>query len=136
MTALSADRDTPNRAGLCFSYPAKGGVKFFVGAIAAVDSATGFMTKGAASTTLKSAGIVQEQIDNTSGVDAALNVPIRRGLWRVANSAGADQLTLKDVGANAYIVDDQTVAKTNGGATRSIAGIVRDIDPAGVWVEF
>ncbi|HZZ04634.1 hypothetical protein [Paraburkholderia sp.] len=136
MTVLTADRDTPNRAGLRFSYPAKGGVKFYVGAIAAVDSATGFMTKGAASTTLKSAGIVQEQIDNSAGADGAVNVPTKRGIWRVANSAGADQLTLKDVGANAYIVDDQTVAKTDGTGTRSIAGVVRDIDPAGVWVEF
>ncbi|WP_175992316.1 hypothetical protein [Burkholderia vietnamiensis] len=136
MTALTADRDTQNRAGSRYSYPAKGGVLFFVGAIAAIDSATGFATKGAASTTLKGAGIVQEQVDNTAGADGALNVPLKRGLWRVANSAGADQLTLKDIGANAYIVDDQTVAKTDGGATRSVAGIVRDVEPAGVWVEF
>jgi hypothetical protein len=136
MTALTADRDTPSRTGLRFSYPAKGGVLFFVGAIAAVDSATGFATRGTASTTLKSAGIVQEQVDNTAGADGAVNVPTRRGIWRVANSAAADQLTLKDVGANAYIVDDQTVARTDGGGTRSVAGIVCDIDPAGVWVEF
>ncbi|CAB3764131.1 hypothetical protein [Paraburkholderia humisilvae] len=136
MTALTADRDTQNRAGARFSYPAKAGVKFFVGAIAAIDSATGFATKGAASTTLKGAAIVQEQIDNTAGADGAANVPVKRGLWRVANSAGADQITFKDVGSNAYIVDDQTVAKTDGGATRSIAGIVCDVDPAGVWVEF
>jgi hypothetical protein len=136
MTALTADRDTASRAGLRYSYPAKGGVVFFVGAIAAIDSATGFMTKGTASTTLKSAGIVQEQIDNSAGADGAANVPTKRGLWRVANSAGADQLTLKDVGSAAYIVDDQTVAKTDGGGTRSVAGIVRDIDLSGVWVEF
>lgn len=83
MTALTADRDTQNRPGLRFSYPAKGGVMFYVGAIAAVDSATGFATRGAASTTLKSAGIVQEQIDNTAGADGALNVPMKRGIWRV-----------------------------------------------------
>lgn len=136
MTVLTADRDTPNRAGTHFSFPAKGGVLFYVGAIAAIDTATGFLTKGASSTTLKGAGIVQEQIDNTAGTDGLVNVPLRRGLWRVANSAGADQLTLKDIGATAYIVDDQTVAKTDGTGTRSVAGIVRDIDPAGVWIEF
>lgn len=136
MTALTADRDTVSRAGLLFSYPAKSGVLFFVGAIAAIDTATGLITKGAASTTLKGAGIVQEQIDNTAGADGAVNVTIRRGQWRVANSAGADQLTLKEVGATAYIVDDQTVAKTDGGGTRSIAGTVVDIDPGGVWVAF
>lgn len=136
MTALTADRDTASRSGLLFSYPAKSGVRFYVGAIAAIDAATGFATKGAPSTTLKGAGIVQEQIDNTAGADGAVNVTIRRGQWRVANSAGTDQLTLKDVGSTAYIVDDQTVAKTDGGGTRSIAGTVVDVESAGVWVAF
>ncbi len=136
MTALTADRDTVNRSGLLFSYPAKGGVMFFVGAIAAIDTATGLATKGTESTTLKGAGIVQERVDNTAGADGAANVPIRRGLWRVANSAGADQLTLKDVNSPGYIVDDQTVAKTDGGGKRSVAGTVIDIDPGGVWIAF
>lgn len=136
MTALIADRDTASRSGTVFSFPAKGGVMFYVGAICAIDIATGFLTKGAPSTTLKGAAIVQEQVDNTAGADGAANVTVRRGLWRLANSAGVDQLTLKDVGSNAYIVDDQTVGKTDGGAARSVAGIVRDIDPAGVWIEF
>jgi hypothetical protein len=33
------------------------------------------------------------------------------------------------------VVDDQTVAKTNGSSTRSVAGIVRQVDSDGVWVE-
>jgi hypothetical protein len=33
-------------------------------------------------------------------------------------------------------VDDQTVAKTDGSTTRSVAGIVRGVDTDGVWVEF
>ncbi|MCA8016164.1 hypothetical protein [Burkholderia vietnamiensis] len=136
MPALTADRNTLSRSGLLFSYPAKSGVLFFVGAIAAIDTATGFATKGATSTTLKGAGIVQEQVDNTEGPDGAVNITMRRGQWLVGNSAGADQLTLKDVGSPAYIVDDQTVAKTDGGGTRSIAGTVVDIDPGGVWVAF
>lgn len=136
MSALTADRDTQNRSGVVFNYPAKAGKRFFVGAIAAIDSANGFLTPGAASTTLKAAGIVIDQIDNTNGADGAAGVPIRRGMWRVANSAGADQISLVDVGNDCYIVDDQTVAKTDGGGARSVAGKVADIDPAGVWVQF
>ncbi|HDR9101724.1 TPA: hypothetical protein QDB24_002216 [Burkholderia vietnamiensis] len=136
MPVLTADRNTLSRSGLLFSYPAKSGVLFFVGAIAAIDTATGFATKGATATTLKGAGIVQEQVDNTEGADGAVNITMRRGQWLVGNSAGADQITLKDVGSPAYIVDDQTVAKTDGGGTRSIAGTVVDIDPGGVWVAF
>lgn len=135
MTALTADRDTQRRAGTDAAYPMKGGVRIFVGAIAAIDTATGFATKGATATTLKVVGIAQEQVDNSAGADGALTVPVRRGVWRLANSAGADQITLKDVGGNAYMVDDQTVAKTDGGATRSVAGVIRDVDTVGVWIE-
>jgi hypothetical protein len=43
---------------------------------------------------------------------------------------------LADVGKQCYLVDDQTVAKTDGTNTRSPAGFVRDVDADGVWVEF
>ena len=60
---------------------------------------------------------------------------MRRGCFRFANSVAADLIALADIGADCFIVDDQTVAKTNGGATRSIAGKIRDVDADGVWVQ-
>ena len=53
-----------------------------------------------------------------------------------ANSAAADAITLADIGADCYIVDDQTVAKTSATNTRSVAGKVFDVDAEGVWVDF
>ena len=53
-----------------------------------------------------------------------------------ANSASADLISLADIGADCYIVDDQTVAKTSGTNTRSVAGKVFDVDADGVWVDF
>ena len=41
-----------------------------------------------------------------------------------------------DIGKDCFIVDDQTVAKTNGANTRSRAGKVFDVDADGVWVDF
>jgi hypothetical protein len=41
-----------------------------------------------------------------------------------------------DIGKACFILDDQTVAKTDGGATRSRAGIVEGIEGSGVWVRF
>ena len=64
-----------------------------------------------------------------------LVVKTMRGTFKFANSASTDQITLADVGASAYIVDDQTVAKTNGTSTRSIAGTIRDVESDGVWIE-
>ncbi|NSX04810.1 hypothetical protein [Cupriavidus gilardii] len=136
MTALTADRNTTFRAGTDFEFPVTANTKIFAGAIVAIDSATGLATKGATAATLRAVGIAQEQVDNTGQPDGANRVKVRRGVWHVANSGGADQLTLADVGADCYLVDDQTVAKTNGTDTRAVAGKVRDVDATGVWVEF
>ncbi|MDK3025573.1 hypothetical protein QO239_23545 [Cupriavidus taiwanensis] len=136
MPALTSDRNTTSRAGIDFEFPVAANTNIFAGAIVAIDSATSTATKGATATTLKAVGIAQERADNTGGAAGAIRVKVRRGLWHVANSAAADQITLADVGADCYLVDDQTVAKTHGTNTRSIAGKVRDVDATGVWVEF
>lgn len=135
MPALTADRDTQRRDGVAFEFPVKTAVKLFAGSIAAID-ATGYLTKGAVATTLKAVGVMQEQVDNTGGADGAVNGKVRRGVFRLANSAAGDLIARADIGADCYIVDDQTVAKTNGAATRSVAGKIRDVDAGGVWVEF
>ncbi|WP_416053124.1 hypothetical protein [Cupriavidus basilensis] len=136
MTALTADRNTTFRAGIDFEFPVAANTKIFAGSIVAIDTATGTATKGATATTLKSVGIAQAIADNTGGAAGDIRVRVRRGLWHVANSAATDQITLADVGADCYLVDDQTVAKTSGTNTRSLAGKIRDVDATGVWVEF
>ncbi len=135
MTALATDRNTPIRDSKEFSLPVKGATKLYAGALVAIDTANGYLTKGAASTTLKAVGVVQELADNSAGADGAINAKVRRGLFRFANSASADLIARTEIGSSCYIVDDQTVAKTNGSSTRSVAGVVRDVDSTGVWVE-
>lgn len=134
MAALTQDRDTQRRDGDLFEFPVKANAKLYVGALAAID-ATGNAVPGAVATTLKSAGRVEERADNTGGADGAIRVKVRRGVFRYANSAAGDLIALADVGANCFIVDDQTVAKTNGTNTRSVAGVIRDVDAGGVWVQ-
>lgn len=134
--ALAADRNTPQRDNKEFSFAVKGATKIYAGAIVAIDTANAYATKGAASTTLKAVGVAQALADNSAGADGAISVKVKRGVFRFANSASADLIALSDVGASCYIVDDQTVAKTNGSASRSVAGVIRDVDATGVWVEF
>lgn len=137
MTALSTDRDTQRRNGEMGSYPVAAATKIFPGAIVCANSAAAFVTKGATSTALRAIGVADELADNTSGGNGAINVKVRRDGWfRFANSSAGDLITLADVGADCFIVDDQTVAKTNGTSTRSVAGKVRDVDATGVWIEF
>jgi hypothetical protein len=98
-------------------------------------NAAGFLTKGAVSTTLRTVGVVIAQANNAAGANGDITAEVRRGVFRFGNSSAGDAITLVDVGTDCFIVDDQTVAKTNGGSTRSIAGKVRNVDSAGVWVE-
>lgn len=135
MTALTADRQTPRRTGQDLSVPCAAAVRHFAGSIVCLNTA-GFAVKGAAISTLKTLGVAIEQVDNTSGAAGDLQVPIRRGLWRFANSAAGDLIALADYGSPCYVVDDQTVAKTSNSAARPVAGTIRDVDAAGVWVEF
>lgn len=134
MAALTADRDTKRRDGVQFEFPVAASTTIYAGGIVAVN-ASNYAVPGATSTTLKSVGIAEEYVAN-GAVAGAVRVKVRRGVYRVANSAAGDAIALADVGALAYIVDDQTVAKTNGSNTRSAAGVIRDVDSDGVWVEF
>lgn len=135
MSSLFADRQTPKRSGRDFSFPVAGATLIWAGSIVAIN-ANGYATKGATSTTLKAVGVAINRADNSAGADGAESVSVERSVWRMANSASGDLITLADIGSLCYIVDDQTVAKTSGGGTRSIAGTVRDVDAIGVWVEF
>jgi hypothetical protein len=135
MTALAADRPTPRRSGQDLSLPVAASTKIYAGALVCVN-ASGYATKGAVSTTLKAVGVAQEQVDNSAGANGDLRINVRRGVFLMGNSSAGDLIALADVGSTCYIVDDQTVAKTNGTSTRSAAGVVRDVDASGVWVEF
>lgn len=132
---LTADRNTLRRDGEGFSFPIAASTRIYAGSLVALN-ATGYLTRGAVATTLRAVGVAREQVDNSSGADGALNVPVLRGVFQFANSSAGDLIARANIGSVCYIVDDQTVALTNGGATRSVAGTIRDVDSAGVWVEF
>jgi hypothetical protein len=135
MAALTADRPTPKRTGMHLSLPMAASTLIYAGSIVCVNS-SGLAVKGAVSTTLKAAGVAKEQVDNSAGAASALRIEVERGVFRFGNSSAGDLIALADIGSSCYIVDDQTVAKTNGGSTRSVAGVIRDVDAQGVWVEF
>jgi hypothetical protein len=132
MAALTQDRNTPEREGEIFSYPVKTNVKIFAGALVALDAT--FAAPGTTALNLVAVGRADEQVDNTGGADGAVNVKVRRGTFRFNNSAAGDLIARGDINANCYIVDDNTVAKTNGAGTRSVAGVIVDVDALGVWV--
>jgi len=135
MPALTKERDTIERDGSLLSLSIAAAVVCFAGAIAARD-ANGNATPGATATTIRGVGRVAETVDNSGGVAGDDVVPIEKGIFRFGNSASTDEITAADIGNDCFIVDDQTVAKTDGTSTRSVAGVVFDVDSSGVWVDF
>jgi hypothetical protein len=133
MTALTAARNTPERTGAILGFPVKGSTKAIQGGLAVLNA--GYAAPGTTATGLVALGRFEETVDNTAGADGALNVTVKAGTFKFANSASADLIAQADVGATCYIVDDQTVAKTNGSSTRSAAGKVVAVDADGVWVK-
>lgn len=133
--ALTASRDTKRREGNLLSLAAATATTVFAGGLACIN-AGGYCTKGATATTLKAVGVFEEDAAN-AGSNGATNFKVRCDGWFLfKNSASGDLITTAEIGSDCYIVDDEQVAKTNGTNTRSVAGKVRDVDAAGVWIEF
>lgn len=132
--ALTADRNTTMKDGELISVPVAANVKIYAGALVAAN-ATGHATPGATATTLTYLGRAEEVADNTGGADGAKSVMVRRKKAFKFKNSGADAVTQAELGKTCYIVDDETVAKTNGTGTRSAAGTVLGLDSDGVWVE-
>ena len=133
MTQLSADRDTPLRIGSHVSDPVAGSTLIYAGALVVLNS-NGYAAPGSETTGLTARGRAEHRADNSDGADGDRSVEVRRGVFRFANS-GSDPVERNHIGGDAYIVDDQTVAATDGSGSRSAAGRVVDLDGTGVWVE-
>ncbi|KMO32487.1 hypothetical protein [Methylobacterium aquaticum] len=136
MAALTADRlATVQRPGSTREPPVKGGVVIWQGGMVAID-ATGLAVPAAAVAAHRVIGITKARADNRSGADGDIRVRAEPGIYRFANSAAADAIALTDIGQPAYVVDDQTVAKTSNSNARPVAGTIFDVDAQGVWVRF
>ena len=131
MVALTADRNTPEmeageRVGLL------GASQTIFNGSLLMRNASGHLIKGAVATGSFGVGRAEDNgVSTTAGVTAQRYRP---GVFRFANSSAGDLIAVADIGAVCYIVDDQTVAKTNGTNTRSPAGIIDGVDALGVWV--
>lgn len=136
MAALTKDRNTKQRApGTELSDPVAAGAVLHYGAQYQLN-ATGFAVPATATVANKIRGVVMEAVNNTGGADGAVRVKGRKGIFNMANSTGADELTRADIETVPFVVDDQTVGKTNGGSTRPATGKVVDIDSQGVWIDY
>lgn len=132
--SLTADRNTPFKAAMAIPVPVAAGAVIHAGALVAAN-ATGYAVPGSTATTLTYIGRAESAIDNAAGADGAKTLVVGRNTaFKWKNSAG-DPVTQAELCKTVYIVDDETVAKTNGAGTRSAAGKVVQLEADGVWVE-
>lgn len=88
--------------------------------------------KAADAATLQAVGLAKASV--TGGpTDGAVRVETVAGTFLFDN-AGTDPVTRADIGKPCFVFDDETVARTNPNNTRARAGIVDDLEDAGVWV--
>jgi hypothetical protein len=150
MTAIASNavRDTA-RQGFDpllrdLAYPVAANVNCRQGGIAVLGAAgaadAGYLKPGVAGLGLVCVGRFSHSFDNTGGANAgtSLDFPAGRtvndvesGTFWWGNSASTDQITQANCGQLCYIVDDQTVALTSAGNTRSVAGIIAYVDTVG-----
>lgn len=132
MAALTRDRNTPHQDAGVISVPMAAGVRIHAGAMV-VANATGYAEPGKSAVGLAYLGRAEEAEDNTTGANGAEWAVVRRQLaFKWTNDGSITQAHLMKT---AYIVDDQTVAATDGAGTRSAAGRIVGIEIDGVWVE-
>jgi hypothetical protein len=132
MAALIKDRNTPKRPGNQNSDPVGAGVKIHAGSIVVLN-ATNFAVPATTAIGLRVRGMAEEMADNTNGADGDITVETHKGVYRFENDGS---ITRAHIGGKAYLVDDQTLAATDGAGTRSEAGDIYDVDDDGVWIEF
>lgn len=120
------------------TYTAAEIIQFWQGSMVAVDTADGLLKKVTASTTLKIVGVSCREFDTTGVAAEDCLIPVDHGTFGDFETAGGgDTITANDIKKPCYGVDDDTVALTDGGGTRSLAGTIHDVTAEGrVIVQF
>lgn len=137
MTATALDRFTVLSEGKVLEPDVMAATKIPGGVMVQVN-ATGFAVNASATIANRMLGISERLVDNSGGASGDLKARVQAGLagW-YGNSAAGDLITIADVKNDCYVVDNQTVAKTDNGGARPKAGKILAVDAGlGVLVFF
>jgi len=81
-------------------------------------------------------GVAQEQSDNRNDHEGTRFINVSRGTFAFKQTGTV--ITRAHVGQSVTALDDETVSLIDPSANPAqvVAGVVRDVDSDGVWVEF
>lgn len=123
MTALAQERSRRKVTWGSVDLTLTNGTKGYRGGMACIDTTTGKVVPGSASTTLFFLGYFKRTADATGGeVICQVDLDKELNLEWFANATAGDAVAATDVGKVCYILDDQTVTITATG--HSPAGVV------------
>lgn len=130
MTAATEGRNSKRRDARQVSLLVNNAAVIYAGTMITLLAAGG----NAVAAGTASAGVAVGVAEETVIGDGVKRVTATRDCFQFANSASGDLITAADIGNPCYIVDNQTVAKTDNSAARKAAGKIIDVDANGVWV--
>jgi hypothetical protein len=131
---LTTARNTPRRVNQRASYPVAGSATIHAGGLVALLITGGWAVPAGTADSGVAVGVAEETVSG-DGSNGANRVSVERGCFQFKNSAGGDEITHLHIGLPAYVVDDETVARTDNSGARAVAGAIADVDASGVWVE-
>jgi predicted RecA/RadA family phage recombinase len=133
--ALSEGRNTKRRDAVHVSHPIATATTIFAGGMVTLLASGGWAVPAGTASAGACVGVAEETVVN-AGSNGDESVTTRKGCFQFLNSASTDLITRAEIGATCYIVDDQTVAKTDNSGAREAAGVIVAVDANGVWVDF
>lgn len=129
--ALAADKETklkgvPLRE---FSLPVKAATTIYKGALVS-RNASGYAIGSSDTASEIVVGVAVKQANNSAGAAGAIRVIVRQGVFLLA----ATSIAITAVGAQMYVVDDQTVDETDPGNTCKSGVLVEYVSATSGWV--
>ena len=125
----TAERNTEMREGDIFAHDLAADTKINKGTLVVLDA--GYAKPGFEAAAVVTVGVASDTADTAAG---DTQVRARSGTFLFRGATGADEITRAEIEKDCFVVDDETVAKTDGGGTRAKAGRVRAVEGANVWI--
>ena len=130
--ALTADKQVARISGEYAVLNVASGTVIYAGSLVAVDT-NGYAVPASDTASLKVIGVAAEQVDQRAGVyERGKTLTVRRGVFSFKNGGS---LTDANIGDWAFVEDDQTVSTAAEMSNDILAGVIIDVDSAGVWVD-
>ena len=131
MTAATEGRNTKRRNAERVIHVVNTGSTIYAGTLVTLLTATGLAVPAGTASAGVAVGVAQDTVTG----DGIKTIEVERSFaYQFANSAAAELIAKADIGNTCYLVDNQTVSKTDSVGIRKAAGKIIDVDAGGVWV--